>query len=248
MKKDDGLGKLYHLFTGEERFRLQLEALYRGDEAELKRLLESCPRETYSMNETGFTNRYKASKEITGMLCSALAPLLAKLETIERFREALPYILKSYFHEGVAAYLDQHQAGTSRASEAVGKMGDPPECKPLKGGDQGDKGPEIDQEMQILRRLTKQLEKTSGADFGPLVELEREALEEALTIWTAFAHCCSEKCEVEPEKLVKVWFEPMLSEIERLKHLWTSTKFNPEMLKDYETAFKNVWRRVVGPD
>jgi hypothetical protein len=27
MKKDDGLGKLYHLFTGEERFRLQLEAL-----------------------------------------------------------------------------------------------------------------------------------------------------------------------------------------------------------------------------
>jgi len=41
--KKDRFGKLYHLFTGEERFRLHLEALYRGDEAEVKRLLESCP-------------------------------------------------------------------------------------------------------------------------------------------------------------------------------------------------------------
>ena len=199
------------------------------------------------MNEAGFTNRCKASKEITGMLCSALAPLLAKLETIERFREALPYLLKSYFNEGVAAYLDGPQAGVRRASEAAGEMGDPSGWKPRKGGDEGDKGSEIDQEVQSLRRLTKQLE-MSGAVFGPLEELEREVLEEALTTWTAFAQCCSEECGVEAEKLVKVWFEPMLSEIERLKHLWTSTELSPEMLKDYETAFKYVWRGVVGPD
>jgi len=89
------------------------------------------------------------------------------------------------------------------------------------------------------------LEKTSGAVVGPLEELDQELLEEALTIWTAFANCCSEECGVEPEKLVKVWLEPMLPEIERLKHLSDSTGVNPEMLKEYKAAFKKVWSEIV---
>jgi hypothetical protein len=244
----DRFGKFYNLFTGEERFRLHLEALYRGDEAEVKRLLESCPGEKYLMNETGYAGRCKASKEIIGMLCLALAPLLARLETIERFREALSYLLKSYINEGVVAHLDGHQAGAKRAWEAAGKAGDPPEWKARKGGDGGDEGPAMDQEMQSMRSLTKRLEKTSGVVGGPLEELERELLEEALTIWTAFANCCSEECGVEPEKLVKVWFEPMVAEIERLKHLSASTEVNPEMLKEYKAAFKEMWSEIVGPD
>ena len=86
----------------------------------------------------------KASKEIIGMLCLALAPLLARLETIERFREALSYLSKSYINEGVVAYLDGYQAGAKRAWEAAGKVGDPPEWKARKGGDEGDEGPGMD--------------------------------------------------------------------------------------------------------
>ncbi len=246
--KSRRLDKLYPSFTGEERFRLHIEALYRGDEAEVKRLLESCPGEKYLMNEKGFAGRCKASKEIVGMLCLALAPLLARLETIERFREALSYLSKSYINEGIVAYLDGHQAGARHAWEVAGKAGDPPEWKARKGGDGGDEGPAMDQEMQSMRSLTKRLEKTSGAVVGSLEGLERELLEEALTTWTAFAHCCSEECGVEPEKLVKVWFEPMVAEIERLKHLSASTEVNPEMLKEYKAAFKEVWSEVVGPD
>jgi len=243
--KSRRLDKLYPSFTGEERFRLHLEALYRGDEAEVKRLLESCPREKYLMNEAGFAGRCKASKEIIGMLCLALAPLLARLETIERFREALSYLLKSYINEGIAAYLDGHQAGAKRAWEAASKAGDPPEWKARKRGDGGDESPAMDQEMQSMRSLTKRLEKTSGAVVGLLIELERELLEEALTLWTAFAQCCSEECGVEPEKLVKVWSGPMLPEIERLKHLSDSPEVTPEMLKEYKVAFKKVWSEIV---
>ena len=53
---------------------------------------------------------------------------------------------------------------------------------------------------------------------------------------------------MEPEKLVKVWFEPMLPEIERLKDLSASTELNPEMLEEYKAAFKEVWNEVVGSD
>jgi hypothetical protein len=247
--KKDRLDKFYPSFMGEERFRLHLEALYRGDEAEVKRLLESCPRESHERNEAAFAYRCKATREIVGMLCLALAPLLARLDTIESFREALPYLLKSYINEGVVAHFDGPQAGARRVWEAAGKTGEPPEWKARKEGDEGNGGPEMDQEMdqemQILRSLTKRLEKTSGAVVSPLEQLKRELLEEALTIWTAFVNCCSEECGVEPEKLVKVWVEPMLPEIERLKHLSDSTEVTPEMLKEYKAAFLKVWSEIA---
>jgi hypothetical protein len=92
------------------------------------------------------------------------------------------------------------------------------------------------------------LEKVSGVVVRPLEELERNLLEEALTLWAAFANCCSEECGMEPEKLVKVWCEPMLPEIEKLKGHLGSTESNPEMLKEYEAAFKEMWNQVAGPD
>ena len=59
-------------------------------------------------------------------------------------------------------------------------------------------------------------------------------------MWEAFAHFCTEGLLLQPKKRVKVWFEPMLPEIERLKDLSASTELNPEMLKGYEAAFKNM--------
>ena len=41
--KKDRLGKLYDRFDSEERFRLTLEALARGDEQEAKRCREAAP-------------------------------------------------------------------------------------------------------------------------------------------------------------------------------------------------------------
>ena len=248
MKKERRLSKLYPSFRGEERFRLHLEAVSRGDEAEVKRLLESCPRETCSMNEADFANRCKASKEIVDILYGVLAPLLAKLSMVETFREALPHALKMYTNEAVFAYRDGHQAGSKRAWEAAGKTGDPPGWKERKGGDEEDKDPEKAQEIQRLRSISKRLEKVSGVVISPLEDLERELVEEALTLWTAFAICCSEECGMEPEKLVKVWFAPMLPEIEKLKDHLGSTELNPEMLEECEAPFKKMWNQVVGPD
>ena len=246
--KKDGLGNFYWNFTGEERFRLHLEALYRGDEAEVQRLLESCPRMTYSMNEADFVNRCKASKEIVNILYAVLAPLLFKLTMIETFREVLTYVLDASINKAVVTYRDGYQAGARRAWEAAGKMGDPPGWKERKGGDEEDKGSEMDREMGSLGSISRRLEKVSEAVVGRLEELERELVEEALTMWTAFGHCCSEECGMEPEKLVKVWFEPMLPKIERLKDLSGSTELNPEMLEEFKAAFKEGWSEVVGPD
>jgi hypothetical protein len=123
-----------------------------------------------------------------------------------------------------------------------------PGWKERKGGDEEDKDPEKAREIQSLRSIGKRLEKMSGVVVGPLEELERELVAEALTMWTAFTNCCSEEWGMEPEKLVKVWFEPMLPEIEKLKGLSGSTELTLEMLEEYEAALKKRWSEVVGPD
>ena len=45
--------------------------------------------------------------------------------------------------------------------------------------------------------------------------------------------------------MVKVCCEPMVSEIERLKHLSASTEVNPEKLKEYREAFKKAWSEIA---
>ena len=45
--------------------------------------------------------------------------------------------------------------------------------------------------------------------------------------------------------MVKVWFEEMVSEIERLRHLSDLLEVNPETLKEYRAAFKKAWSQIV---
>ena len=233
--------KLYFFLTGEERFRLDIEALYRGDETEARRLVEECPSETYSMNQAAYTDRCRASREIVEMLRSELAPRLARLEVIEAFQETLPCVFDFCIIKSFFGYLDGHQAGSRRAWAAAGMTGEPP-------GWRGQEEPEMDRELQSLRRITGGLEEAREGFLSCLAEWERELAEEALTIWEAFVHFCTEELLLQPEKLVKVWSEPMLPGIEKLKDFSGSTGLNPEMLEEYKEGYKRIWSELVRPD
>ena len=52
--KRNSLGGLYGRLTPEERFRLDVEATVRGDERESQKLVETCPRKTYTAVDYGF--------------------------------------------------------------------------------------------------------------------------------------------------------------------------------------------------
>ena len=75
--RKDGLGKLYDRFDPEERFRLTLEALARGDEGEAKRLSGSCPLRTYTMKDVAYSDSLRASRQITTIVHLDLARILA---------------------------------------------------------------------------------------------------------------------------------------------------------------------------
>jgi hypothetical protein len=58
MSTKKGLGRLYDRLTPEERFRLDVLALARGDEEESERLTATCPRRAYTMNDWEFVGRW----------------------------------------------------------------------------------------------------------------------------------------------------------------------------------------------
>ena len=116
-----GLGKLYDRFTPEERFRLDLEAMTRGDEEESRRLVDSCPRKSYTMTDLAFTDRWLVSEVITLTMCIDLAQHLSKLRMIIAFREALPLTYNACEKEAILAYLDGYEAGARRARGELGK-------------------------------------------------------------------------------------------------------------------------------
>ena len=87
--KKDGLAKFYDRLTPEERFKLLIEAIARGDETECRNLEKSCPRLVYEMNDRAYEDRVRASEKITTLVCLDLAPRLIKLRMFAGFSGVL---------------------------------------------------------------------------------------------------------------------------------------------------------------
>jgi len=247
MKKDRSLGKLYDRLTLDERVKLIIQAKARGDAEDAQRLAESCPTKTYTMNDIAFGDQISGSWKITIMLCHLLAPSLARIHTIAAVREVLPYAFDHCISGARLAYLRGHEMGVRRAWEAAGKKGDPPTR--LWKEEAQEENPVMKVELGDLHAITGHL-REAIADFllGQLEELERCTVSEALTVWEAFANFCNEQLQLEPETLVKAWFEPMLPEMEELENLPEPPEVDPDEVEYFETAFKRVWSELAGSD
>ncbi len=76
------LAKLYDRLTAHERLRLVIGAQARGDDAEVDRLVQSCPRVNYSAGDDAYVVPMKAALDITQAICHYLDREQGRLETI----------------------------------------------------------------------------------------------------------------------------------------------------------------------
>jgi hypothetical protein len=141
MKKN--LTKLYDQFTGLERLRLVIEAQARGDEAEVARLVQSCPRAHYSSGDNSYTVPLRATFDLVGAVChdfdrymgrlqaldvvqcmiSGSIEHLYKLDKIPRKRiEDIAGTLQSFSESPIAFYRAATLAKIKELHEAFGKF------------------------------------------------------------------------------------------------------------------------------
>lgn len=88
MKTNGHLHRYYGRLTPAERFRLTVEARARSDASEERRLVESCPRKTYTETDFAFAGRLSAAEEITLYFCLDLYRHTARLQVLSGLIEA----------------------------------------------------------------------------------------------------------------------------------------------------------------
>jgi hypothetical protein len=77
------VAKFYDQLNGEERLRLVIEALARGDEIEVQRLVHSCPRKNYSDGDDAYVVPLKATYDLVQAACHDLDRGRGRLQALD---------------------------------------------------------------------------------------------------------------------------------------------------------------------
>ena len=231
--KKDSLSKFYHHLTPEERFRLLVEALARADAGECRNLNKSCPRLNYEMNDRAYVERVRASEEVTVLACLDLAPRLAKVRMLTAFSNVLIALRNTALEEAYSAYLRGRAAGGGIRRSGNPK-GHPPEPRNPDHGT-GD----------VLSDITVRMEEGWAVFAEPIGQLEETMRMEVAAIWEAFSEFARTEIGVEPKTLIKVWFGPVLPEIEAIEEALDSTAMDPEKLEEYGSVLRRLWSALV---
>jgi hypothetical protein len=233
--RKNGLGKLYDRLTPRERFKLVMEAEARGDEGESRQLVQSAPRYTYEQADPAYTNLVKATKDLTWAVCLDLLPRLADMRMASAFAEILPLACGAFAEDARACYLRGRQEGAERAWRVAGKAGALPEELEGEGGEVG----------EALKRMSERMQWASEGFADLARKLELENAKRARALWEAFSSFCQEELGIEPKKLVKMWFEAALPEIEELEERTKDVEVEREEVEKNEAAIEEGWRKLV---
>ena len=191
----NGLHRHYDRLDAEERFRLDVMATARGDSRESERLLASCPRSSYVMNDRGFVDRWQGAIDITLRIYVPLGEQLARLRMIDALGVFVPYSQTLLTDASLGAYYRGHEAGSRHAWAYAGKGGAPP-AWPEDGPEGELMEPEEEEQDPAMERDSDDLEAIAEEynKFFPEVlgELERRCVKEAFGIWSGYAAFCEE--------------------------------------------------------
>ncbi|MBA3492200.1 MAG: hypothetical protein H0T55_09030 [Rubrobacteraceae bacterium] len=245
----NGLHRHYDRLTPEERFRLDVLAMARGDAAESERLVGSCPKFSYTMNDRGFAGRWHGAIEMTLRIYIPLGEQLAKLQMVDAFRVFVPYSQALSSNTAFDAYFTGHESGSRHAWAHAGKTGGPP-AWPDDGPDGELMEPDEGERDPAMERDTDGLEATVEryGEFLPEVldELELRTVKQAFSVWTGYVAFCEESMGVAAEKIAAVVLEPVIGCIAdmKLRAERLGVKAEAELVEEMREKLGEAWRAV----
>jgi hypothetical protein len=210
------LRRHYDRLTPEERFRLDVLAMARGDAAESERLVGSCPRFSYTMNDRRFAGRWQGVTEITLRVYIPLGEQLAKLQMVDAFRAMVPYSQALQSNIAFDAYFTGHEAGSRHAWAYAGKSGGPPAWPDdgpegeLMEPEEHERDPAMDRDVEELEII---VQKYGGFLPEILDRAERSIVAQAFSLWSGYAAFCEQSAGVDAEKVTAVILEPAMGRI-----------------------------------
>ena len=231
----NGLRRHYDKLTPEERFRLDVLAMDRGDMRESERLVSSCPRFSYTMTDRHFSGRWLRVMDMTLRCYVWVAEHLDSIDALRAVGAVLP-IQDGYARERMRdAFVEGHRAGARQAWGLTGAEGAAPEW-PLEGIDEA--------RVDELAGL--------GASIMPeiLDGLERREATEALTLWRGYGAFCEDVLGLDAGKVLAVVLEPAVGRIENLEATAERLDLGPDPAREEEAreGLTEAWDSVEGRD
>jgi hypothetical protein len=242
--RPNGLGKLYDRLTLEERFRLDVLAMARGDAEESELLTNTCPKRDYVMNDWGFVGRWEAARGLAMLTYTDLAKCWEKIQMIEAFRVAFPYLRTVWEDDTFWAYFDGHEAGSRHAWHKAGKKGDPPGYE--EDEDERVEGMDPAPEEDVCKWATKVAE-VEKPITGALDKVKREMACQGLSVWKAFVAFCEEEMVLDASKLLSALALPIAERVRALEELAARLEVEPdaEDVESYREIMDQAWRQVL---
>ena len=246
----NGLHRHYDRLTPEERFRLDVLAMARGDAAESERLVGSCPKLSYRMNDRGFVGRWTGAIDITLRVRIPLEGLLSKLWMVDALRQLVPYAQTLSRSVAAESYFIGHHLGSVQAWGEAGRRGRPsmwPELDAEKP-EGADEDPAI---MRDMEDLDWKVEKYGQLLPEILDRMERKFAQEALDLWAGFGAFCDKGMGVGAKKIMAAALQEgavAVAPIEELEALAERLGLEPDAESVEETcdALQEAWRVVEG--
>jgi hypothetical protein len=189
---DKALMKYYDRLTGDERFRLSLEANARDDTREFRRLKESCPIREYSGMDWDYTRRWNGSmtlvnRFVTLWLTALMNYHIARLN-LRWARDTMDVFDEAYICGANVAWEEARQAGTYLTIEDI---------------------------AAYSRRNARE-----RRSFGRLEAIYEQRAAELKGVYLGFVRFC-DRAMLNPDTLL-VWFTPTREQIEGVRPLLDS--------------------------
>jgi hypothetical protein len=243
--KHNGLGKLYDRLTPEERFKLDVEAMARGDSEESRRLVDTCPRRSYTMTDVGFSGRWDGAIQLCMAALLDFRYTTAKLRMIDAFRVVIPYSQTLAQDAAFDAYFDGHRGGSYHAWNAAGKTGRPSAWPELDlEPEDAERDPAMERDMDEIQAKVKKY----GELLPELIDrLECDLTTGALAVWEAFSGFCEEEMGFSAEKLLQATFEPALEDVMWFKERCGRVELEADRaaVEECREALGAHWQRMV---
>jgi hypothetical protein len=226
-----GLHRHYDALRPEERFRLDVLAMARGDKQESERLVSSCPRFSYTMNDRAFTGRWLGVLDMTLRVYLGMAGHLERVAMMGATREMLPFQDRYARDRMWDAFLEGHGAGARQAWRMAGADGAAPELT-LEGIDEA----EVDRLAELGSSIMPEI----------LDGLERKEAGHALTLWRGFGAFCDETLGLDALKVLRVVLEAGAERVEELEAKVERLGLEPdaETVEEIREGLTEAWRIV----
>lgn len=244
MSKANGLHRHYDRLTPEERFRLDVLALARGDKKESEKLTNTCPKRDYIMNDWGFVGRWEAARELAMLAYMDYAKCLDKIQMIHAFRVTFPYLRTVWQNDTYEAYFDGHIAGSRHAWSKAGMDGEPPGWENDDEAAEKSADPAIEEELD---RWSAKVDDVGSRISDMLDRLELEMAREGLSVWSAFVAFCEQEMGLEATKLLSALALPIAQKARALEELAARLEVGPDPadVGEYREIMDKAWRRAL---